>query len=279
MPDKSFPDLDAYGELSHKKKIKVLSWNIWWKFENYLKRQDLIFYEIKKLAPDILCLQEVWEDKDGSQAQEISNLLGYEYKYFKSYEFDGVSFGNSIISRYPIIKFCSHLIPTKKEFNENRSLLHAELLYNEQKINVLCTHLNYKYNESDIRQDQIKFILSYIGKLESSSFPNILCGDFNADPMSDEIRMIVGLSNPIDRVVLKDVWQINNPDNPGYTWSNKNIYAKKTLEPNRRIDYIFVGNPGKNGLGHPIETHLVGAEMRDNIYPSDHFGIITHLEG
>ena len=97
--------------------------------------------------------------------------------------------------------------------------------------------------------------------------------------MSDEIRMIVGLSNPIDRVVLKDVWQINNPDNPGYTWSNKNIYAKKTLEPNRRIDYIFVGNPGKNGLGHPIKTHLVGAEMRDNIYPSDHFGIITHLEG
>ena len=279
MPDKSFPDLDAYGELSHKKEIKVLSWNIWWKFQNYLKRQDLIFDEIKKLTPDILCLQEVWEDKDKSQAQEISNLLGYKYKYSKSYEFDGVSFGNAIISKYPIIKFFSQIIPTEEKFNENRTLLHAELLYKDQKINVLCTHLNYKYNESDIRQNQVKFILNYISKLDTSIFPNILCGDFNADPMSDEIRMILGLTTPINRVVFKDVWQINNPDNPGYTWSNENLYAKKTLEANRRIDFIFVGNPGKNGLGHPLKTYLIGTKIKNKIHPSDHFGIITHLVG
>ena len=279
MPKKFYPDLDAYGELSHKKIIKVLSWNIWWKFENYIKRQDLIFNEIKKLRPDILCLQEVWEDQDRSQAKMISDLLGYNYKFFKSYEFDGVSFGNAIVSKYPIIKFNSQLIPTENKFNENRTLLHTQLLYEEHKINVLCTHLNYKYNQSDIRQDQVKFILEYISHLDSSSFPNILCGDFNADPMSEEIRLVLGLKSPINRTVLKDVWQINNPINSGHTWSNQNIYAKKTLEPDRRIDYIFVGSPGKNGLGHPKETHLVGTEMKDKIHPSDHFGIITHLEG
>ena len=47
MPDKSFSDLDAYGELTNGKQIKVLTWNLWWKFENYLNRQKLIFNELK----------------------------------------------------------------------------------------------------------------------------------------------------------------------------------------------------------------------------------------
>ena len=66
MPNKSYPDTDAYGALSNKREVKVLSWNIWWKFEDYLSRQKLIFDELKNSQPDILCLQEVWEDNDGS---------------------------------------------------------------------------------------------------------------------------------------------------------------------------------------------------------------------
>lgn len=279
MPDKSYPDTDMYGELSHKKKVKVLSWNIWWKFENYIKRQELIFSELKKLKPDILCLQEVWEDDDGSQAKKIAKLLGYEYCYAKSFEFDKVSFGNSIISKYPISNYQIYLIPTDEEFNENRTLLHAEVLYEKYKINVLCTHLNYKYNQSDVRQKQVKFILKYISNFEKTEFPNILCGDFNADPNSDEIRTITGLCNPINRTVLRDAWQITNPDDQGFTWSNKNNYARKSLEANRRIDYIFVGSPGINGLGQPIESFLVGNKEKDKLYASDHFGIISYLEG
>ena len=48
MPDKSYPDTDAYGALSNKKEVTVLSWNIWWKFEDYLNRQSLIFNELTK---------------------------------------------------------------------------------------------------------------------------------------------------------------------------------------------------------------------------------------
>ena len=279
MPDKSYPDTDSYGPLSHEKKVKVLSWNIWWKFENYIKRQELIFEELQILKPDILCLQEVWEDDEGSQAEKISDLLGYEYCYAKSFEFDKVSFGNTIISKYPISKHQSLLIPIDEKFNENRTLLHAEILYENYKVNVLCTHLNYKYNQSDIRLQQVRYILEYISNLEKTEFPNILCGDFNADPLSDEIKIIIGLSNPVNRTVLRDTWQITNPNDQGYTWSNKNTFAKKTLESDRRIDYIFIGKPGLNGLGHPVKSCLIGNKEKDGIYPSDHFGIIAHLEG
>jgi endonuclease/exonuclease/phosphatase family metal-dependent hydrolase len=259
--------------------VKVLSWNIWWKFEDYLNRQTLIFNELTKAKPDILCLQEVWEDKDGSQAKKIADLFGYDYCYTKSFDFDEVSFGNAIISKYPINNYSSYLIPTEKEFNENRTLLHAEVMYENNKMNIFCTHLNYKYDQSDIRKKQVTYILEHMSKLDKTEFPSILCGDFNADPNSDEIRLILGLSSPINRTVLRDSWQLVNPDNHGYTWSNENNFARKTLEPNRRIDYIFVGAPGKNGLGHPLESCLIGNVEKDGLYPSDHFGIMTHFEG
>jgi len=104
MSNKSFPDLDAYNEFTNDKQIKILSWNLWWKFENYLDRQKLIFNELKVLSPDILCLQEVWEDSKNSQAKKIADLFKYEYTYSRSFEIDGVSFGNAIISKFPILK-------------------------------------------------------------------------------------------------------------------------------------------------------------------------------
>ena len=89
----------------------------------------------------------------------------------------------------------------------------------------------------------------------------------------------IALSSPINRTVLRDSWQLVNPDDHGYTWSNENNFARKTLEPDRRIDYIFVGAPGKNGLGHPLESCLIGKIEKDGLYPSDHFGIMTRFEG
>ncbi|MDB9985908.1 endonuclease/exonuclease/phosphatase family protein [Pelagibacterales bacterium] len=279
MPDKSYSDLDAYPELAYSKEIKVLSWNLWWKFENYLERQKLIFNELLILNPDILCLQEVWEDSDGSQAKKIADLFGYEYTYSKSFEIDGVSFGNAIISKFPILNSSSHKIPTATEFNENRTLMHSVVNYDGFEIDILCTHLNYKYDQSNIRQNQVAFILEYISKLKKPKFPTILCGDFNADPLSEEIMQITGLKSSIKGTVLRDAWQITNRDDPGYTWSNNNYYAKRSLEVDRRIDYIFVSKPTSKGLGHPIKSILVGASPKDNIFPSDHFGIMTYLEG
>jgi endonuclease/exonuclease/phosphatase family metal-dependent hydrolase len=145
-------------------------------------------------------------------------------------------------------------------------------------INVICTHLNYKYEHQQVREDQVNQIIEYISKLEPSKFPIILCGDFNADPESDEIRKITGLTKPVNDIVLRDVWKLTNRNDPGYTWSNSNDWAKKTLEYNRRIDYIFLGKPGPNGLGHPIECNLVGTE-KNKFFPSDHFGLLAHLVG
>ena len=75
MSSKSFPDPDAITIEENNDTLKVMSWNLWWKFEDYLERQKLIFSEIEKLTPDIMCFQEVWEEEDESQADKIAKLL------------------------------------------------------------------------------------------------------------------------------------------------------------------------------------------------------------
>jgi endonuclease/exonuclease/phosphatase family metal-dependent hydrolase len=279
MSAKYFPDPDAINIKEGVDTLKVMSWNLWWKFENYLERQDLIFSEIKKLKPDIMCLQEVWEEEDESQAEKIASLLEYDHVYAKSFDFDGVAFGNAIISKYPIKDHTVSYMPAEPEFDEKRLLLHAEILYKEFNVDVMCTHLNYKYEHQHIREDQVQYIMEYISKIKKRKFPVILCGDFNADPNSDEIRLITGHKKSIGQTVLRDAWVITNPTDQGFTWSNKNSYAKKTLECDRRIDYIFVGKAGIKGIGHPLLSFLVGTEENNNVFPSDHFGIMTHLVG
>ena len=44
-----------------------------------------------------------------------------------------------------------------------------------------------------------------------------------------------------------DAWTIAGAGGSGFTWNNRNQYAAIALEPDRRIDYIFVGYPIRLG--------------------------------
>ena len=153
MSSKSFPDPDAINIKEDVDILKVMSWNLWWKFENYLERQDLIFSEIEKLKPDIMCLQEVWKEEDENQAEKIANLTGYQFVYEKSFDLDGVAFGNAIISKYPIKNHSVNYMSAEPEFDEKRLLLHAQILYNEINLDVMCTHLNYRSEERRVGKE------------------------------------------------------------------------------------------------------------------------------
>ena len=279
MSNKSYPDPDAIDLNTNKELIKILTWNLWWKFENFKDREKLIFQELRSLIPDIMCLQEVWVEEDESQAKKIADEFGYFYTYKESFEFDGVKFGNAIISKYKIVNYSSKFFTEVPGKDEKKLFIHAEIDYKDTILNIICTHLNYKYEHQQVRQSQVTELMGYISELKNSEFPVILCGDFNADPISDEIRTITGHKQPVSDVVLRDVWMITNPDDIGFTWSNDNNWAARTLEYNRRIDYIFIGKPGSNGIGQPIKSELVGTNCYENIVPSDHFGVMTHLVG
>jgi len=80
-------------------------------------------------------------------------------------------------------------------------------------------------------------------------------------------------------VVLLDAWAYTRPLEPGWTWDRCNPLIAATLEPDARIDYVFVGSPDTRARGHILAAELVGAQPVDSIWPSAHMGVLVELRG
>ena len=54
-------------------RIRAMTWNIWWRFgPRWTERQPGLMETIRRFNPDVLALQEVWGDKESSQAEQIA---------------------------------------------------------------------------------------------------------------------------------------------------------------------------------------------------------------
>jgi endonuclease/exonuclease/phosphatase family metal-dependent hydrolase len=124
-----------------------------------------------------------------------------------------------------------------------------------------------------------KFVLE---RRVKGGFPPIVVGDFNADPDSTEIRFMSGYAS-IDgaSAMFYDAWRLAGTGDDGITWSNNNEFAAVAIEPDRRIDYIFVGYPQRltdgHGMGKVLSCRVVCDDVVDGVWPSDHYGVFAEL--
>lgn len=261
--------------------VGILEWNIWWRFgADWKSRQPLIVEVIERCSPDIVALQEVWGDDNTSQAAELAKHIGYFHFYRPASTIDGIGFGNAILSRWPISEAQQVDLPSmpSDDGGRNCNAVYARVSGPRGDIHVCSTHLSYKPAESAIRQQQVTALCRFIAELQESPVPPVMCGDFNAVPVSEEIRMITGKTRPpVEGLVLYDAWEVAGGEAPGFTWDNSNPNAVSALEPNRRLDYVFVGAPGANGAGHVREARLEGREPVNGLCPSDHYALWVSL--
>ena len=107
------------------------------------------------------------------------------------------------------------------------------------------------------------------------SHPPIVCGDFTAEPTSDEIRMLTGeAAVPVDGLVFFDTFRVAG-EGEGNTWDARNPFAAAEHEQDRRIDYVFAGWRRDDGTGSAVSSRVVGDVPVDGVWPSDHFGVLT----
>ena len=216
--------------------------------------------------------------------------LGYHHVFEWSMDIKGVGFGNAVLSRWPIRRHDAIALHGKKETEEvylfgelieareGRVALFAEIDGPHGLIPVFSTHLNWKFEHSHIRQRQVTDLAHFVDRMRPWSFPPIVCGDFNADPSSEEIRMLKGLTTcPVEDLFFHDAWSVAGGEGAGITWDNINPYVENMLEPDRRIDYIFVGWPKDRGAGHIVKCNVVGNEPVDSVWPSDHHAVLAEL--
>ncbi len=256
-------------------RLRVLTWNIWWRYGPWERRRPAIAATLAEIDADVIALQEVWSDEATNLAAELAAELGYHHVFTSGMDREGFGFGNALLSRWPIARSESTML---HESGDGRLAVFVEVDGPRGPIPVFSTHLTWKYEHSHIRQRQVTNLAKFVDGFGSKTFPPILCGDFNADPASEEMRMLTGLTTcPVEGLFFHDAWGVAGGEGPGYTWDNVNPYARARFEPGRRIDYILVGEPKARGAGHVVDCRVTGNEPIDDVWPSDHHAVTAEL--
>jgi len=259
-------------------RLRVVTWNLWGRGGPWRDRLEGITSTLVGAQPDVVALQEVWAEEDGrNQADLLAAALGFDRIWASRYAIDGVAVGNAILSRWPIAESEVRPLPAPPELEELRNVIRAAVDGPRGRLAVYTTHLNWRFDQSDVRQEQVRFVARFIAESRRDGCPPILAGDFNAVPDSDEIRMLTGrMALAVPGLVFHDAWEAAGDGGAGFTWTNANPWARQDLEPDRRIDYVFAGWPKKGGAGHVTACRLIG-EAIDGVFPSDHLGVMAEL--
>ncbi len=144
---------------------------------------------------------------------------------------------------------------------------------------MFTTHLTWGLGRSALRVAQVRALAGFIADHSAGcTYPPVVTGDFNAEPGSDELRLLGGLlADPaVPGLVLLDSWRYADPRDPGFTWDLRNPYQDDSLIPNSRIDYILVGLPWE-GRGRVESVRLAGNAPVHGVWPSDHFAVVADL--
>jgi endonuclease/exonuclease/phosphatase family metal-dependent hydrolase len=260
--------------------LRVLSLNIWNDSDPWKARLEQIRRWIAHLDPDVIGFQEVVRGNGVDLLNELVADMPYGTDFarastFWKYESD---FGNAVASRWPITDREEVRLPDKGD-GETRVALSVAIESPFGEVCFTSTHLNWKFHHGAVRERQVVAVCDLaLRRRPRGGFPPIVVGDFNAEPESAEIRYMTGLQSLEGKsVYFHDSWRLAGSGGAGITWSNRNKYARMALEPDRRIDYIFVGNPMITGAGLVERCRVVCDENTDGVWPSDHFGVYAEL--
>lgn len=258
--------------------LRVVTFNIWNRSGPWEERFVAMKETLGRLAPDLIGLQEVIVTPLGDQLDQgkaIADSLGF-HMVFGSSHGEGYSFGNAVLSRWPIVRHEVFQLPAPDE-TEPRTLLFAEVDAPMGKVPFFVTHLAWRLHEGHVRQAQVVAIADHIATLcPVHVFPPILVGDFNAEPGSDEIRFLRGHTSLGRKCVyFADAFHVAGDGSAGATFSKKNPYAEPLREPERRIDYVFVRGPDDQGRGEPLHARVCFDEPERGVFASDHFGVFA----
>jgi len=150
--------------------VRVVTFNIWNRSGPWEERLVAIRKSLGDLGADIVGLQEVITTPDGDrldQAASIADGLGYVFAFGASHV-SGYSFGNAVLSRWPIVQSQVFALPGL-DTEERRSLLFAEIDAPVGRIPFFVTHLSWRLDEGYVREAQVQAVVEHVARLPSLS--------------------------------------------------------------------------------------------------------------
>jgi endonuclease/exonuclease/phosphatase family metal-dependent hydrolase len=274
----SFDPYAPYGRLVESA-VRVATWNVWGRYgRDWQQRQVALEAALAEASPDVICLVESWRAGESTQPGRIADRLSLPYHHFVGdWEQEDWVSGIGLVCRWPMSEPRRRLLTSEAGAGEGQAL-HVTVDGDRGPIQLFTVTLDYPLHASAIRQGQVRHLVQFIEEVGSRRDPVIVCGDFNAGPDSDEIRMLTGRSAAASPgMVFYDSWELGGDGSPGYTWSNHNPLAAISLYPDRRFDYVFSAWPRRGGAGHPLRCALLGVRPPGDPQISDHYGLVAEL--
>ena len=276
----SFIFLDRETEFD----LRFLSYNVYRDYLFDLEGRDSFRRIFQFIEPDIIGLQEVYDNSGEDAASLIQEFLGGQW-----YSGD-VGNDNLLVSRYPIIK--------QKAIKGNAAyLVKVEDNISFQNVLVIVAHPPCCSNDQG-RQDEIDAFMAFLreskdgGEFDiAKNTPIVIVGDMNLVGLNQQVKtMLTGdIINEIkygqdfspdwDGTALEDV----KPFNPGmpttFTWYNENSAFGAG-----RLDYIvYSGSVLELGTNFSLHSKTLPQEFLDTTFlqrndtyeASDHLPIVA----
>ena len=252
--------------------IKIMSFNI--RYDNvgdgknqWCYRKDHVFDLVKKYSSDFVCFQEVMlhqyiglehnllNYKALGRSRDASTQTGEACPIFYLHQkwqwLENETFWLSETPNQPGSKSWGAPLPRIATYTKFESKI------NKEQIIIYNTHL--EYTSEPIRVKNTKVLLAHIEKNFSPVIPLVVTGDFNANPKSEPVSMLLQ-----SKLGLQDSFK-NFPDiyhaRTFHGWNNDTSTGK--------IDFIFANTS--------VESASIIQDTYNGNYPSDHFPILVQL--
>ena len=262
--------------------IKIMTFNVRafniYKWEKQKDARDSIFRFIQEEDPDIICFQEYYTQERGlfAASRLFKSLKNTSFRHIYSTigENSNSQYGIATFSFYPVVgKGTIHFNntfntaiytdikingDTVRVFNNHLQSVHLNsrhytfldslsIRYNDQQLDEILD-ISHRLKDAFIKRSKQADIIS--GKIAESTYPVIVCGDFNDTPVSYAYKKI---RSRLADSFIEAGWGIGNTY-PGIT-------------PLLRIDYIL-----HNQTMNAIYTERIRLKL------SDHYPLITYLQ-
>jgi endonuclease/exonuclease/phosphatase family metal-dependent hydrolase len=258
--------------------IRIVTLNLWNGQRGVDRRMEVLVPQLVALHPHVVTLQEVLEAPGRlMQGHEIAEALRGEYRFgVVDAKSMGGPIGNAIVSRLPIAAESREVLPGPP--GDRRGALRCDLTTSAGRMAVVTTHLTWELDAPHVREQQV-LTLDDFARRDPGELPTLLTGDFNCTPDSLVHQFLTGRASLAGRgTYWRDAFQRRHPHSDGFTWSARNPYVARSVERNRRVDYVFVGPMRDDGPGAILHARVVlDLPAMDDVFPSDHFGVFAEI--
>lgn len=205
---------------------------------------------IKRLAPDVVALQEVDNQTTRAggvaQAAELGKLTGMHAAFGKAMDYAGGQYGNAILSRFPVGEVHVHELPFEAG-SEPRCAVAARIRFGPTGPEIVFVSTHLEHAKAPVRLGQAQTLDAALTKDNAWT---IVAGDLNDVPDSPTIKS------------LQAGWTDATAEQPDPTWPADH--------PRVKIDYVF--------FRPSAALRVVERQVIDEPAASDHRPLLVVLE-